>query len=76
MSFRLLLVGILFAVDLWAISAVLGEPRVQDRRLRWLLCIVALPVIGIILWVRARRRLADGGPQSGPTDDPRPAEDQ
>jgi hypothetical protein len=60
MSVRLVLVAIIFLVDLWAILAVLAEPRVRGRRLRWLLCVVGLPVIGVILWVRRRPRRDEG----------------
>jgi len=66
MSFRLLLVAIIFVVDLWAILDVLGEPRVHGRRLRWVLCIVGLPVLGVILWLRRRRRADSPDPSVGP----------
>jgi hypothetical protein len=58
MTFRLLLVVLVFALDLWALFRVLGEPLGWRQRWKWALLIVLLPVAGVILWQRDSRRRA------------------
>ncbi len=52
MSLRLLLALVIFMIDVWAISRVLSGPPGRARRARWILAIIALPIVGVWWWHR------------------------
>lgn len=56
MSIRVGLAILVFAIDLWALDLLYKESRPRRERLRWTLAIVALPIVGILLWRRSGRR--------------------
>jgi hypothetical protein len=46
----LFLTLLVFALDVWAVNAILGG---QDRawaKARWIITVIALPVAGFVLW--------------------------
>jgi hypothetical protein len=53
-SFRAILVILVFALDLWALAGVTRLAS-RRRRLRWMARIVLIPVFGALLWARRRR---------------------
>ena len=59
MTFRLLLVLLVFALDCWALYRVLGEPVRRALRWKWAMYVVLLPVAGVWLWQRDVRRRAE-----------------
>jgi hypothetical protein len=56
MSIRVLVVLAVFVLNLWAITRLLGSNAGAWRKLGWTLCIVGLPVLGVVLWLRAQSR--------------------
>lgn len=60
MSIRLGLALIVFALDLWALTQLFGEDRTRRDRWRWTFAILALPIIGILLWRRNNKRRIPG----------------
>jgi hypothetical protein len=55
-SVRLALALIIFGLDLWALLRVRATSLPRRQRWRWTLIIVALPVLGVLLWWRAAVR--------------------
>lgn len=62
MSYRLVLAVLVFALDAWAIHHVLGSTAPRRTRAKWVLAIVALPVVGVILWLRSARAARRNAP--------------
>jgi hypothetical protein len=56
MSWRLLFVVLVFALDFWALHRVMDEPVRRRLRWKWALFVVLLPVLGVWLWQRESRR--------------------
>jgi hypothetical protein len=66
-SFRLLLVLLVFALDFWALHRIMGEPVRRSLRWKWACFVVLLPGVGVWLWQRdARRRSAMPPPPAVP----------
>lgn len=47
---HLIIVAVLLA-DLWALSSVLGARADTARKLGWTVIIVALPIVGFLIWL-------------------------
>ncbi len=47
---RMLLTLAVFALDVWAIAAILSTPVRKRARLAWILVVAVLPLAGAIAW--------------------------
>lgn len=60
MSIRLGLALIVLGLDFWALNKLHSQDRGRRDRTRWALAIVALPIVGILLWRRNTHRRTRG----------------
>jgi len=63
--FWIALTAILLLVDLWAIVSVFRSDKSDGTKIMWSLVIVALPLVGLIIWGIAGPRGIKRG--TGPT---------
>ncbi len=53
---RLILALLVLLLELWALARLFGTPAGRGRKLLWSAAIVALPVIGVGLWLATAQR--------------------
>ena len=54
---RILLAGLVFLLDAWALAGIAALPE-RRQRMRWMALIVLAPVLGAWLWWRRSREAA------------------
>lgn len=56
MGFGGLLGLLVLAADIWAVINVVGSQRTPVEKTLWVILILALPIIGLVLWLLAGPR--------------------
>lgn len=51
---RIVLALLIFLLDVWALAGVTALPA-RRQRLKWILFIVGVPIVGALLWARRKR---------------------
>ena len=65
---RLFFVTVVFVIELWAVYDILGSDLGRAGRLRWISFVLAVPVIGVLVW-HGKRPRPDGSMRLPPDPD-------